>query len=102
MEQISRRYAPVAVDGSLPAGTAVVDLVRLRADAMDLLELLRTSDLRALEVHSAMPAAAAMPLSELGTTLGALRDALAAFDFVEGVRYCEVLLAQLDAACGRP
>ena len=102
MEQIARRYAPVAVDGSLPAGTAVVDLVRLRADAMDLLELLRTSDLRALEVHSAMPAAAAMPLSELGTTLGALRDALAAFDFVEGVRYCEVLLAQLDAACGRP
>jgi CheY-like chemotaxis protein len=101
MEEIARRYAPAAADDSQSAGAVAVDLVRLHADALELLALLRTSDLRALEVHSALPPAAAMPLPELGTTLCALRDTLAAFDFPGGVQHCEVLLAQLDAAAGR-
>jgi CheY-like chemotaxis protein len=99
VEEIARRYAPVAPDGDAPTSAALIDFVRVRTVALELLELLRKSDLRALEVHRTLPPASALPQSDLGTTLAAMSDALAAFDFQVGVQRCESLLAQLDANC---
>ena len=98
IEEIAHRYAPVAAQGGAPANAAPIDFVRVRADALELLELLRASDLRALEVHGTLPLASALPHSDLGATLVDLGAALAAFDFQLGVQYCESLLAQLDAS----
>ena len=95
MEQIARAYAPAITDGQVHEP---VDFSGLRTSALELLELLRTSDLRALQVHSTLPPPSALPQSELGATLAALGDAMAAFDFQVGVQRCESLLAQLDAA----
>ena len=97
MGQIASRYAPAAQEGRAPTPDLPIDWDRLRADAVELLGLLATSDLRALEVHSALPAASALPRSELSATLVALGEALAAFDFQAGAQCCESLITQLDA-----
>jgi CheY-like chemotaxis protein/HPt (histidine-containing phosphotransfer) domain-containing protein len=95
MGQIAARYAPD--EGTTSAGAEPPDMERLRAELQELQELLKTSDLRALEVHARLPATSVPGLPQWEIGMGALAEALQGFDFAAGVMACESLIAQLDA-----
>jgi hypothetical protein len=96
MGQVALRFAPATPQEQPPGDAAQMDSGRLQAHVQELLELLQASDLRALEVHSTLPAASALGRPERVATLAALSDAMASFDFAAGVPLCESLIVQLQ------
>ena len=91
MAQVAQRLqAPPAPD---PASAARPDPDRLLADLRELQALLRSSDLRALEVQARLrPALAGIAAAELA----ALNAAVADLDFPRAVVQCQALLQQLS------
>jgi PAS domain S-box-containing protein len=99
---LSRMALPIAPpESSLPDATAqspqALNAHSLLPDLQELLVLLRSSDLRALEVHRPLQQRCGQSVSPYGELWQALSAAIAAFDFAGGARTCQTLIGRLSA-----
>ena len=94
MGQIAQEFTALEAPPPPSAFSSTSDTAVLLGELRELQELLRSSDMRALDVHARLRHALA---SQAPGQHDSLDNALASFDFVQGVTQCDHLIALLEA-----
>jgi len=93
--ELAQRYAGSPSEAGSSGATVALDARKLRSDLADLRELLRNSDLRALDVHRQLALDHPHAAQHL---FGSLDEAMAVLDFERAAQSSKALIESLDVA----